>query len=162
MTILIVLTILISPRLSYVYFLLDVLLFCNNTLYRLNHPVKIMKTSVIFTITMLEMSLALDNMGPCGRKVQTDTSMDFHKVILINFEYVSLIKKFSTISCYSFPLCNHNWQFINRFQLIDSIFSQLSIQFYKLCTYLLQLPVHYVFSLVIQYYQIQFRYCPYQ
>lgn len=46
-----------------------------------------MKTAVIFIFIVLEMSLALGNMGPCGRKVQTDTSMDFHKVILINFEY---------------------------------------------------------------------------
>lgn len=52
-----------------------------------------MKTAVIFTIIMLEMSLALGNMGPCGRKVQTDTIMDFHKVILINFEYISFIKQ---------------------------------------------------------------------
>lgn len=94
MTILIVLSILISTRLSYVYFLLDVLLFCNNTFYRLNHPVKIMKTAVIFTIIILEMSLALDIMGPCGRKVQTDTSMDFHKVILICFENFSFLANF--------------------------------------------------------------------
>lgn len=103
MAILTVLSTLISTRLSYVYFLLDVLLFFNNTFYRLNHPVKIMKTAVIFTIIMLEMSLALGNMGPCGRKVQTDTSMDFHKVILNNFEYVSFFSKFLNIYCYTCP-----------------------------------------------------------